>query len=195
MNSPLNSPPHRVVEPIFQADAAQTDLPTALQLMSGLSRNRFLVQALDAGEQLLGEIEVKGGMVLRAQVGGLQGREAVFALLHLRPQTLSASHVQGGDLGEPLGSLERLLMEGAVVIDELARPEGEPETPAPLADLPGLDAVESTSAVPPQSGPAQAPAPASAEVLSGSAPLSGWLPLALGAGLLLLLSLIFRQRD
>jgi hypothetical protein len=192
VNSPLNGPPNRpnrVVEPIFQADAAQTDLPTALQLMSGLSRNRFLVQALDAGEQLLGEIEVKGGMVLRAQVGGLQGREAVFALLHLRPQTLSASHVQDGDLGEPLGSLERLLMEGAVVIDELARPNEEP--PAPLADLPELDAVETASAVPPQS---VAQAPASADARSGRAPSSGWLPLALGAGLLLLISLIFRKR-
>lgn len=140
-----------VVEPIFYADASLTDLPTALQLMSGLSRNQFLVHALDAREQLLGEIEVKGGMVLRAQVGDLGGREAVFALMNLRPQTLSAYHCQGGDLGEPLGSLERLLMEGAVVIDELSR---EPE-PVLVQDQPPLSE--------PGTLETQAPTPASAE--------------------------------
>lgn len=53
----------------------------ALQIMSSLSRNRFLVRALDAQEQTLGEIEVKDGMVLRAQAGDRQGRKAVPVLL------------------------------------------------------------------------------------------------------------------
>lgn len=183
-----------VIEPIFQADAAQTDLPTALQLMSGLSRNRFIVQALDAREQVLGEIEVKGGMVLRAEVGDLRGREAVFALLNLRPQTLSAFHAQGGELGEALGSLERLLMEGAVVIDELARTADEAGSER-LPTFPGLDAVETgeTGAVPqpPAPGPRAAEPPATED----PARVTPAVPWGLVAALLVLLTLLWRRRS
>lgn len=179
-----------VTEPIFQADAAQTDLATALQLMSGLSRNRFVVQALDAGERPLGEVEVKGGMVLRAEVGDLRGREAVFALLNLRPQTLSAFHAQGGELGEPVGSLERLLMEGAVVIDELARTSEDPPA-EPLPTFPGLNAVDTTPA--PAVPAVHAAAPAAATPPSPSSP-SRPLPWGLIAAVAVLIAVLFGRR-
>lgn len=182
-----------LAQPVFQVDATQTDLPTALQLMSGLSRNRFMVQALDAQEHVLGEIEVKGGMVLRAQTGDLEGREAVYALLNLHPQYLSALHVVGGELPEPLGSLERLLMEGAVVIDELSRPEEEEPEPR-LPTFPGLDAVDTAPA--PLAPPVAAPVPATPPVQAAPPPVvpSRPVPWGLVAALAALLVLLFRRR-
>lgn len=191
MTTPMSS----LAEPIFQADASQTDLPTALQLMSGLSRNRFLVQALDAHEQVLGEIEVKGGMVLRAEAGDLKGREAVYALLNLHPRLLSAYHVKGGDLDESVGSLERLLMEGAVVIDELSRTEEEEPAPR-IPTFPGLDAVDTTPAplaAPAQPVPAAVPAALPTPAPQAAAAPARSVPWGLIAALAALLVLVFRR--
>ena len=111
-----------VKESILVADATQTDLATLLQLVGGLSRNHYLAQAQDVGGNVLGEIEVKGGMVLSARVQGLQGKEAVYALLSLSPHQLEAFHVTDASLpSEPIGFLDTLLLDGLRVQDELHR--------------------------------------------------------------------------
>lgn len=111
-----------VKESILVADATQTDLATLLQLVGGLSRNHYLAQAHDVDGNVLGEIEIKGGMVLSARVQGLQGKEAVYALLSLSPYELEAFHITDTPLpSAPIGFLETLLLDGLRVQDELHR--------------------------------------------------------------------------
>lgn len=124
-----------VKESILVADAGQTDLASLLQLISGLSRNHYLAQALDVSGNVLGEIEVKGGMVLSARVQDLQGKEAVYALLSLSPHELEAFHVTDAPLPhEPIGFLQTLLLDGLRVQDELHQ-----DPPALDADTPFKD--------------------------------------------------------
>lgn len=109
--------------PMFTARGEDMDTLTLVQLMSSLSRNRYLIRLIDevgSGPVVLGAVEIKGGMVLRAYVDTITGREAVYALLSLRPTRLEAFHLPDAAAGEPLGTVEALLLEGAVVQDELA---------------------------------------------------------------------------
>lgn len=109
--------------PMFTARGEDMDTLTLVQLMSSLSRNRYLIRLIDevgSGPVVLGGVEIKGGMVLRAHVDTITGREAVYALLSLRPTRLEAFHLPDAPVGTPLGTVEALLLEGAVVQDELA---------------------------------------------------------------------------
>lgn len=115
-----------VIEPIFSADTSQMDASTLLSLIGSLSRNRYLVQLLDTRDEVLGELELKGSMVLSATHHNLTGKEAFDALLRSPARMLEAFHAHGGELpGLPVGRLEDLLLQHAVEVDHEQRLDPE----------------------------------------------------------------------
>lgn len=107
-------------KPVLSADATQTSVPDLLMLIGSFSPNQYLVVVHGPQDQPLGEIEIKAGMLLRAQVADIQGREAVYALFNLTASSVEVFMLSGGTLpDQPLGFLDALVLDGLRVQDEL----------------------------------------------------------------------------
>lgn len=132
-------------KPLLKGDFAIVAFPELLQV-TALGRQYIAVEVLDGSRSLLGEVWLKGGMVVRAVAGALTGRAAFSALLQ-EPRAASFAAFQFvdqvGPYPEPIGPLDGLLLEAAVESDtarsvaapppEPAAPSAAPPRPAPPA--------------------------------------------------------------
>jgi chromosome partitioning protein len=140
---------------LLKGDLAIVAFQELLQV-TALGRQYIAVEVYDSARALVGEVWLKGGMVVRATHGPQNGRAAFAALLH-DPRALSFAAFQFADqvgpYPDPIGPLDALLLEAAVETDTAAR--GGP-----------------TAAVPPAETPRPAP-PARGRVLAVASPKGG----------------------
>jgi chromosome partitioning protein len=128
-------------KPLLKGDFAIVAFPELLQV-TALGRQYITVEVLDSTRAPLGEIWLKGGMVVRAVTGALTGRAAFAALLH-DPRAASFAAFQftdqAGPYPEPIGPLDGLLLEAAVESDTARLAAAAPHAPtasSPAASIP-----------------------------------------------------------
>ncbi|MET0556115.1 MAG: AAA family ATPase [Vicinamibacteria bacterium] len=130
-------------KPLLKGDFAIVAFPELLQV-TALGRQYIAVEVLDGARALLGEVWLKGGMVVRAVAGALTGRAAFSALLQ-EPRAASFAAFQFvdqvGPYPDPIGPLDGLLLEAAVESDTARSAPAAPETPAPRPAAPARGRV------------------------------------------------------
>ena len=147
--------PAPVKRPLLEGEFEVVALPELLQV-TALGRQFVSIDILDAAEQVIGRIGLKGGMVVLAETRNARGRAAFHQLLaEPRARSFRAFHILEfpAQWPQPLGPLDVLLLQEAVGDGEVAVAATGP-TLAPPAPVPAPEPARSTvlSVVSPKGG-------------------------------------------
>jgi len=146
--------PALMKRPLLEGEFEVVALPELLQV-TALGRQFVSIDILDAAEQVIGRIGLKGGMVVLAETRTARGRAAFHQLLaEPRARSFRAFHILEfpAQWPQPLGPLDVLLLQEAVGDGEPAAVSAGP-TPA-TTPVPAPEPARSTvlSVVSPKGG-------------------------------------------
>ena len=127
---------------MMEGSLSEFDMPTLLQTVS-LGRQFIELEVQNPSGKAVGTMSLKSGQVVSAHAGETDGVSAVYQLLSSPPTArFSVFRLNPpGHLGEPLGTINELLMEHFEATQAAPKANGHPSTLRPTAS-PGIPIME-----------------------------------------------------